>query len=468
MKKLNKLLMNFVVDKDHDPDEKDWCPSLDRRAALRVFGAGALGTAIAGCGGGSSSTTSTSTGTTTASPTATTVSLGASSTSPKVGAAVTLTAMIAPSAATGTVTFYSGTTSLGTGTASSGTATLSTTFTSAQTASITAVYGGDSTYATSTSSALTITVSAVIGTTSSSTALSVSSTAVTTGNSVLLTAAVTPSTATGTVTFYNGTTSLGTGTISNGNATLTTTFSSAQTASLTAVYGGDSTYASSTSGVVLLAVTTSSSSTCGTSVPAVTEGPYWTDDSASGYNRSTITSDIAGTNTQSGIPFTLTIYVYDRKNGCVALQNVQVDVWHCNAAGVYSGIKSNTNGNGTDYTAQSWLRGYQLTDSTGMVKFVTILPGWYTGRTTHIHMRFRSTYDSSSDGSTNTAQLFFDQTFIDNLDTSVSSYSSEGKNSVTNAGDSIYTSEGGTTLLSLSGSATAGYTASFSIYLPLS
>lgn len=469
MNKLENLFMKLVVDKDHVPDEKDWCPPLDRRAALRVFGAGALGTAIAGCGGGSSSTTSTSNGTTTTSLTATTLSLGASSTSPKVGAAVTLTAMIAPSAATGTVTFYSGTTSLGTATLSSGTATLSTTFTSAQSASVTAVYAGDSTYATSTSSALTITVTAVVGTTSSSTALSVSSTAVTTGTSVLLTAAVTPSAATGTVTFSNGTTSLGTGTISNGNATLTTTFSSAQTASLTAVYAGDSTYASSTSGVVSVAVTTtSSSSTCGTTVPAVTEGPYGTDDSASGYNRSTITSDIAGTNTQSGVPFTLTIYVYDRKNSCVALQNVQVDIWHCNAAGVYSGIKSNTNGNGTDYTAQSWLRGYELSDSSGMVKFVTILPGWYTGRTTHIHMRFRSTYDSSSDGSTNTAQLFFDQTFIDSLDTSVTPYSSEGKNSVTNAGDSIYTSEGGTTLLSLSGSASAGYTASFSIYLPLS
>ena len=454
-----------VIDGNHDTDERDWCPPLDRRAALRIFGAGAVGSVMAGCGGASSSTSSSAT---TTSTTATTMSLGASSTSPKVGASVTLTAMIAPPAATGTVTFYSGTTSLGTATLSSGTATLAVTFSSAQTASVTAVYTGSSTYTTSTSSALAITVSAVVGTTFSGTALSVSSTAVAAGTSVLLTASVTPAAATGAVTFYNGTTSLGSGTISNGNATLTTTFSTAQTASLTAVYAGNSTYATSTSGIVSVAVTSTSSATCGTSVPAVTEGPYWVADSASGYNRSTITSDIAGTNNQSGVPFTLTIYVYDRKNSCVALQNVQVDIWHCNAAGVYSGIKSSTNGRGADYTAQSWLRGYQLTDTTGMVKFVTILPGWYTGRTTHIHMRFRSTYDTSSSGSTNTAQLFFDQTFIDSLDTSVSPYSSEGRNSVTNAGDSIYTSEGGTTLLSLSGSASAGYTASFSIYLPLS
>lgn len=460
-----KHRMKLVFERNHEPDEKDWCPPLDRRAALKIFGAGAVGSVIAGCGSGGSVS-----GTTATSLTATTVSLAASSTSPKVGASVTLTAMIAPSAATGSVTFYSGTTSLGSATLTSGTATLVTSFASAQTASITAVYSGDSTYATSTSSVLSITVSAVVGTTATSTALSVSSTAVTTGTSVILTAQVTPTAATGTVTFYNGTTSLGIGTIgSNGNATLTTSFSTAQTASLTAVYGGDATYASSTSGVVSVAVSASSSSSCSsTVVPAVTEGPYWTNDSASGYNRSTITSDIAGTNTQTGVPLTLTIYVYDRKNSCAAMQDVQVDIWHCNAAGVYSGIKSSTNGNGADYTSQSWLRGYQLTDSTGMVKFVTIVPGWYTGRTTHIHIRFRSTYDTSSDGSTNTAQLFFDQTFIDSLDTAVSPYSSEGKNSVTNSGDSIYTSEGGTTLLSLSGSASAGYAASFSIYLPLS
>lgn len=453
---LKPFFMKLVVDHDHEPDENDWCPPLDRRAALKMLSLGAVGSAVAGCSTSASNNTST------------TISLAASSTSTTVGTSITLTAIVAPSTATGTVTFYSGTTVLGSATLSSGTATLTTSFASAQTASITAVYSGDSTYSGSTSSAITITITTQAGTTATSTALSVSTTATTVGSSVILTAQVTPSAATGTVTFYNGTTSLGTGTLSNGIATLTVTFSTAQTASLKATYAGNSTYASSTSGTVSVSVTASSSASCGTTIPSVTEGPYWTDDSASGYNRSTITSDIAGTNTQTGVPLTLTLYIYDRKNSCAAMQNVQVDIWHCNASGIYSGVKNSTNGNGADYTSQSWLRGYQLSDSTGMVKFVTIVPGWYTGRTTHIHMRLRSTYDTSSDGSTNTAQLFFDQTFIDSLDTTVSPYSSSGKNSVTNAGDSIYNSEGGTTLLSLSGSASAGYAASFSIYLPLS
>ena len=453
-----RFLMKLVIDRDETPDPFEWKPALDRRAALRVFGAGAVGAVVTGCGSGFTPTTTTAT-----TATASSVSLGSSAASVMVGVSVTLTAMVAPSGATGTITFYSGTTVLGTGTLSGGTATLSLSFSTVQTASVTAAYGGDGTYAASTSSAVTISVVAV-GATASTTSLSVSSTVATVGAAITLTAMVTPTAATGTVTFYNGTTVLGSGTLTNGIATLTATFSSAQTASLTAVYGGSTTYAGSTSSVVSVAVSAASSATCGTGISPVTEGPYWVTDSASGYNRSEIRSDIAGTNTQTGTPLTLVLYIYDRKNSCVAMQNVQVDIWHCNAAGIYSGVKNSTNGGGTDYTAQSWLRGYQLSDSAGRVAFSTIVPGWYQGRTTHMHIRFRSTYDSSADGSTNTAQLFFDQTFIDGFDTSTYSL---GQNPVRNAGDSIYNSEGGTTLLSLSGSASAGYTASFSVYLPL-
>jgi hypothetical protein len=98
------------------------------------------------------------------STTATTTALTASTTTPAVGASVTLTATVSPSAATGTVTFYSGTTSLGTGTLASGVATLATSFATSGTYSLTAVYAGSTTYATSTSSAVSITVSPVTGT----------------------------------------------------------------------------------------------------------------------------------------------------------------------------------------------------------------------------------------------------------------------------------------------------------------
>ena len=108
--------------------------------------------------------------------------------------------------------------------------------------------------------------------------------------------------------------------------------------------------------------------------PALTEGPYFVDDSATGYNRSNILSNLDGSNTQTGVPFTLTLYVYDAKNSCAAMPGVQVDIWHCNATGVYSAESSEST------SSQTWLRGYQLTDSSGKVQFTTIIPGWYSGR----------------------------------------------------------------------------------------
>ena len=206
--------------------------------------------------------------------------------------------------------------------------------------------------------------------------------------------------------------------------------------------------------------TSSSNSSC-TVTPEGEEGPYFVDDSASGFNRSDIRSNLDGTNTQDGIPLTLSVYVLDTKNSCAALSGVQVDIWHCNALGVYSAE------NVEDTTGETWLRGYQVTDSNGLVKFTTIFPGWYEGRTTHIHLRVRSSYDSLSAGGTDTTQLFFPQATIDTIYASVSPYSSRGANSTTNATDHVYSSEvNGETLLTLSGG-TSGYSARFNIGVPI-
>lgn len=297
------------------------------------------------------------------------------------------------------------------------------------------------------------------GTTATATTLKASSTTAETGSAVTLTATVSPTAATGTVTFYDSTTSLGSGTLSSGTATLSPTFSTAGTHSLTATYSGNSTYASSTSSALSLTVT--GTTACSETLEGE-EGPYFVDDSASGYDRSNILSNLDGTETQTGVPLTLTLYIFDAKSSCTAMEGVQVDIWHCNASGIYSAESSEST------VGQSWLRGYQLSDSTGKVQFTTILPGWYSGRTTHIHLRLRSTYDSTDDSGSNTMQLFFDQTLIDTLATSVSPYSSEGTNPTTNANDRVYSQqEDGTTLLTLTGSTADGYTASFSIYLPI-
>src|SRR5205823_848532 len=146
-----------------------------------------------------------------------------------------------------------------------------------------------------------------------------------------------------------------------------------------------------------------------------------------GFHRKTIVTNIDGTGKQTGVPLTLKIYVYDSEAAFAPVKGAQVDIWHCNAYGVYSGEDVlNTEG-------ETWLRGYQITDATGLAAFHTIIPGWYPGRTAHIHMRVRSKYSDTGslrDG-TNTTQLFFPQAVIDSLYTTVAPYNERGKETTT-------------------------------------
>ena len=82
--------------------------------------------------------------------------------------------------------------------------------------------------------------------------------------------------------------------------------------------------------------TAAASNTSYTVTPEGEEGPYFVDDSAAGFSRSDIRSNLDGTNTQSGIPLALSIYAYDSENSCAAIPNVQIDIWHCNGSGIYS------------------------------------------------------------------------------------------------------------------------------------
>jgi hypothetical protein len=188
----------------------------------------------------------------TVSNTASSSSVVASSNNPSIiGTAVTLTASVTSTVTgtlTGTVTFQDGASALGTGTLSGGTATFTTSGLTAGTHSITAVYSGDANFAGSTSPALMQTVNKV----ASSTSVPASSNNPSIfGSAVTFTATVKPGsgsgTPTGTVTFNDGATVLGPGTLSGGTATLTTSGLGAGVHSITAVYGGDASFASSTS-----------------------------------------------------------------------------------------------------------------------------------------------------------------------------------------------------------------------------
>src|SRR6266513_2047911 len=181
-----------------------------------------------------------------------------------LGQAVTFTAMVKPAAGsgtpTGTVTFNDGATVLGPGTLSGGTATLTTSGLGAGVHSITAVYGGDASFASSTSPVLMQTVNKA----ASSTSVVSSNSASNRGAAVTFTATVTSpvtGTLTGTVTFQDGTSALGTGTLSGGTATFTTSGLGTGAHSITAIYGGDANFAGSTSPLLTQTIGKAASST---------------------------------------------------------------------------------------------------------------------------------------------------------------------------------------------------------------
>ncbi len=81
-----------------------------------------------------------------------------------------------------------------------------------------------------------------------------------------------------------------------------------------------------------------------------------------------------------GAPLALALQVVDAD--CRPLAGARVDVWHCDADGDYSGFARQGNRN---TRGETFLRGTQFSDGRGVVTFGTIWPGWYRGRTPHIH-----------------------------------------------------------------------------------
>jgi len=215
--------------------------------------------------------------------------------------------------------------------------------------------------------------------------------------------------------------------------------------------GSSSTSASSASGST--SGTTSGTTASCVLTPELTVGPYFVDEKL---NRSDLTTNTTDTNVLNATPLTLTMTIMEyASSGCSALVGAQVDIWHADAAGVYSDESvENTSG-------QTFLRGYQITDSNGAVTFKTVVPGWYSGRTIHIHVMIRTLSSSGSVLTEFTTQLFFDQTLLNALTTTVSPYSSRGVPDTTNAQDSIYSSA--TQLTLTNATSGGGYTASITL-----
>ncbi|HJU65718.1 MAG TPA: intradiol ring-cleavage dioxygenase [Gemmatimonadaceae bacterium] len=191
--------------------------------------------------------------------------------------------------------------------------------------------------------------------------------------------------------------------------------------------------------------------------PEQTEGPYFVDEVL---NRSDIRPDPETGVAKPGAPLQLTLSVSRVANGrCTPIRGAQVDVWQCDALGVYSGVRDP----GFDTAGQKFLRGYQLTDANGVARFTTIYPGWYQGRTVHIHFKVR-TEPAAPRGHEFTSQIYFDDAFTDRV-FAREPYRAKGERTVRNDRDGIFRRSGGSQLILPVREAGQGYEGTFELGL---
>jgi protocatechuate 3,4-dioxygenase beta subunit len=194
--------------------------------------------------------------------------------------------------------------------------------------------------------------------------------------------------------------------------------------------------------------------------PQQTEGPYFVDEKL---NRADIRSDPAGGLVKPGTPLRLVLRV-SRLDGsaCAPLSGAVVDIWQCDALGIYSDFQDF---NGLfDTRGQKFLRGYQVTDANGQVEFITIYPGWYPGRTVHIHFKIR-TAAAARRGHEFTSQLYFDDAITDQVHAQPP-YATKGQRTRRNDRDGIFRRGGNQLMLQLTKDA-RGYVGTLDVGLQL-
>jgi protocatechuate 3,4-dioxygenase beta subunit len=170
--------------------------------------------------------------------------------------------------------------------------------------------------------------------------------------------------------------------------------------------------------------------------PEQTEGPYYI---ANEKLRRNITDGRPGT------PLTLRLMVVDAKT-CKPIKGAAVDIWHCDASGIYSGF-------GAGQASRTFMRGIQRTNAEGVATFRTVYPGWYQGRTAHIHVKVHVRGNV-----VHTGQLYFTDR-VTNAVYRRRPYSNRPNRDVRNADDMVFRNGGKRSLLRLRRSG-AGYVGS--------
>jgi protocatechuate 3,4-dioxygenase beta subunit len=161
-----------------------------------------------------------------------------------------------------------------------------------------------------------------------------------------------------------------------------------------------------------------------------TEGPYYIDVAKS---RSDITEGL------DGVPLDVCFTVLDTAGK--PLRDLRVDLWHCDAQGRYSGFGEQGDDRTLSFAGKTFLRGSQRTDRDGAVSFGSIYPGWYAGRTTHIHFKVLN-----GTRAVLTSQFFLPDALSEFLYTQVSGYQRARLRDTLNSADGIALRAGETVL----------------------
>src|SRR5688572_18549048 len=190
--------------------------------------------------------------------------------------------------------------------------------------------------------------------------------------------------------------------------------------------------------------------------PEQTEGPFFVDEKL---NRSDIRSDPATGAVKPGVPLRVAFRVMRVDERCTPIAGAVVDLWQCDAAGAYSGVRDF----GGSTVGQKFLRGYQVTDANGLASFTTIYPGWYRGRTVHLHFKVR-TQAGRSRAHEFTSQLYFDDGLTDRI-LAREPYANRGARDRRNEQDGLFARGGGRNLVLAVKEEGQGYTGTFDIGL---
>jgi protocatechuate 3,4-dioxygenase beta subunit len=196
--------------------------------------------------------------------------------------------------------------------------------------------------------------------------------------------------------------------------------------------------------------------------PQQTEGPYFVDERL---ERDDIRVDPTDGSVKQGLPMQLSLNV-QRVDGttCAPVTGAMVDVWQCDVDGAYSDVRD-AQGR-FDTRARKFLRGFQMTNAAGKVEFQTIFPGWYQGRTPHIHFKVRL-FAGSQRTYEFTSQLYFEEAVNDRV-YGQGAYAARGPRSTRNASDGIFRRENGSQLIMSVAEAGSALRGTFDIGLRMS